>query len=219
MEGRRAGPSWWLLGAVLIYGPIALFLDGHARAPWPDQYAIGAVTLVVLWLASRTLPAGGRSTIWICIAVATGFEALGSQVWGGYHYRFGGIPAFVPFGHGLIYVFGIGLAATDLVRRYERPFSLAILAIAIAWAIGGLTLLPAATGRTDVHGLLWLPLFAYVLALQSAASFFRRALYRDDRRRAFRNVVRQLEVARADAVGERNFRQSSVGHRRRLCHH
>jgi hypothetical protein len=126
----------------------------------------------VLWLASRSLPAADRSTIWICVAVATGFEALGSQVWGGYHYRFGGIPAFVPFGHGLIYVFGIGLAATDLVRRYERPFTLAVLTIAVAWAIGGLTLLPAVTGRTDVHGILWLPLFAYVLLFSPRRAFF-----------------------------------------------
>jgi hypothetical protein len=172
VQARRAGPSWWLLGAVLVYGPLALFFDGHARAPWPDQYAIGAATLVVLWLASRSLPAADRSTIWICVAVATGFEALGSQVWGGYHYRFGGIPAFVPFGHGLIYVFGIGLAATDLVRRYERPFTLAVLTIAVAWAIGGLTLLPAVTGRTDIHGILWLPLFAYVLLFSPRRAFF-----------------------------------------------
>jgi hypothetical protein len=168
----RAGPPWWLLGVVLVYGPLALFFDGRARAAWPDQYAIGAVTLIVLWLASRTLPAAGRSTIWICVAVATGFEVLGSQVWGGYHYRFGGIPLFVPFGHGLIYVFGIGLAATDLVRRYERPFTLAILAVAVAWAIGGLTLLPSIGGRADVHGVLWLPLFAYVLLCSPRRAFF-----------------------------------------------
>ena len=219
MEGRRAGPSWWLLGAVLIYGPIALFLDGHARAPWPDQYAIGAVTLVVLWLASRSLPAGGRSTIWICVAVATGFEALGSQVWGGYHYRFGGIPAFVPFGHGLIYVFGIGLAATDVVRRYERPFTLAILAIAVAWAIGGLTLLPAATGRTDVHGVLWLPLFAYVLLFSPRRAFFAALFIATTDVELFGTWFGSWRWLGTDAVGERNFGQSAVGHRRRLCHH
>jgi hypothetical protein len=172
LHPRRTGPSWWLLAAVLVYGPLALFLDSHSRAPWPDQYAIGFVTFAVLWLASRSLSANDRSTIWICVVVATGFEALGSQVWGGYHYRFGGIPFFVPFGHGLIYVFGIGLAATSLVRRYERAFSLIVLGVAAGWALGGLTLLPPLTGRTDVHGLLWLPLFAFVLLFSPRRAFF-----------------------------------------------
>lgn len=172
MRSPREGPSWWLLGAVLVYGPLALFCDSHARAPWPDQAVIGVVTFAVLWFASRSLPAAARSTIWICVPVATAFEILGSQVWGGYHYRFGSIPLFVPFGHGLIYVFAIGFAATDLVRRYERPFVFAVLAVAIAWAVGGLTGLPSLTGRTDVHGILWLPLFSYVLLCSPRRAFF-----------------------------------------------
>ncbi|MGC1380113.1 MAG: hypothetical protein WA814_03705 [Candidatus Baltobacteraceae bacterium] len=168
----RAVPSWWMLAAVLAYGPLLLFLDDQTRAAWPGQYLLGLLTLGVLWLCSRSLAGRDRNVVWVCVIVATGFEVMGSLVWGGYHYRFGGIPLFVPFGHGLIYVFGLGLAATDLIRRHERAFAVAILGVAVLWTIGGLTVLPSLTGRVDVHGLLWLPLFSYVLLFSPRRAFF-----------------------------------------------
>ena len=82
------------------------------RAPWPWEYVLGAVTLGALWLWTTRLSPGDRAQVWLCVVVATAFEYLGSQVWGAYRYRFIGIPAFVPFGHGLVYVFAFGVAAT-----------------------------------------------------------------------------------------------------------
>ena len=161
-----------MLSGVLAFGPLMLFLDSRTRSGWPDQFVLGLLTLLALWFFSRTLPAADRRVVWLCAIVATGFEALGSLWWGAYHYRFGGIPFFVPFGHGLIYVFGLGFASTQFVRRNERNFSLAILAVAVLWTVGGLTVLPPLTGRFDAHGLLWLPLFAYVLLYSPRRAFF-----------------------------------------------
>jgi hypothetical protein len=110
--------------------------------------------------------------VWLCALVATGFEVLGSLVWGAYHYRFGGIPLFVPFGHALIYVFAFTLASTNLVRLHEKVFTRIILGIAALWAVGGVTVLASWTGRQDFHGLLWLPLFAYVLIRSPRKAFF-----------------------------------------------
>jgi hypothetical protein len=165
-------PGWYVLLAVLAYGPLLLFLDSHTHAAWPGQYLLGLLTFGVVFLCSRTLGVGDRSVVWLCVVIATGFEMLGSLVWGGYHYRFGGIPLFVPFGHGLIYVFGLGLAATDVVRRYERQFTIGVLVIAALWTIAGMTVLPPITSRTDVHGLIWMPLFAYVLLCSPRRAFF-----------------------------------------------
>lgn len=164
--------SRWVLAGVLAYGPLMLFVDSHTRNAWPDQFVLGLVTLGALWFFSRWLPPRDRGVVWVCAAVSTGFEAMGSLVWGAYHYRFGGIPFFVPFGHGLIYVFGLTLASTEFVRRNERRFCLAILAVAALWAVGGLTALPWLTGRVDVHGFVWLPLFAYVLIYSPRRAFF-----------------------------------------------
>jgi hypothetical protein len=174
---RRASPvrpstSCWVLPAVLAYGPLLLLLDSRVPAAWPGQYLLGAVTLAVLWLCTRTLDAADRGLVWMCVIVATGFEILGSLVWGAYRYRFGGIPFFVPFGHGLLYVFGARLAATSWVRRHEELFTRGILVVAAVWAIGGLTLLPPWTARHDIHGLVWLPVFAYVLLCSPRKAFF-----------------------------------------------
>ncbi len=46
------------------------------------------------------------------------------------------------------------------------------LAIAALWALAGVTVLPASPGRTDVHGLVWLPIFAYALLLSPRKAFF-----------------------------------------------
>jgi hypothetical protein len=164
-------PAWYLV-AVLIYAPVVLFVDGRLPAAWPWEYALGALTLAVLALWTLRLSARDRLQVWICVVVATGWEYLGSQIWGGYRYRFGAIPAFVPFGHGLVYVFAFSLAATPWVRRHERPFAYAALAAACAWAVAGVTVLPTLTQRTDWHGWYWLPLFAGAILLGPRKALF-----------------------------------------------
>jgi hypothetical protein len=150
----------WFLPAVLLYAPVVLFVDGRLPAAWPWEYALGALTFVVLLLWTTRLPRADALQVWICVVVATGWEYLGSQVWGGYRYRFGAIPTFVPFGHGLVYVFAFSLAALPWVRRRERLVAYGSLAVACAWAVAGVTFLPALTQRVDWHGWYWLPLFA-----------------------------------------------------------
>ena len=153
----------WVLAGVLAYAPVLLWLDARLAQPWPWQYVLGACTFAVLVVTARVLPEDERRTVWTCVVVATGFELLGSQVWGGYRYRFGAVPAFVPFGHGLVYAFAAGCVATPWIRRIERHVVVSVFALALLWTIGGLTVLAARTGRLDVHGAIWLPLFACAL--------------------------------------------------------
>ena len=174
MEEERAKPARpaWFFVALLAYAPLTLVLDGALPSPWPWQYVLGAVTFGVLWLATSRLDRRDRAQVWLCVGVATAFEYFGSQVWGGYRYRFGAIPLFVPPGHGMIYVFAIALAATSWVRRYERAFTFGVFAVAAAWAIAGLVLLPASSHRLDVHGAMWLPMFAYVVLFSPRRAIF-----------------------------------------------
>jgi hypothetical protein len=141
---------------VLLYAPAVLFVDGRLPAPWPWEYVLGALTFAILAVWTTRLRPIDRLQVWICVGVATAFEILGSQIWGGYRYRFGTIPAFVPFGHGLVYVFAFSVAATPFFARRERALAYAVLAIACAWALAGVTVLPGLTHRTDWHGIAWL---------------------------------------------------------------
>lgn len=117
----------------------------------------------MLYLAALKAPREQRAQVWTCVAVATGFEIFGSLVWGIYRYRLHNLPLFVPPGHGIVYLFGLLAAQTPIVTRYGRRVAQVVLAGAGTWALAGLTLIPAFTGRIDIQGALCLPVFAYFL--------------------------------------------------------
>ena len=153
---------YWLQAYLLIYTPIGLFADSRITAPW-QQYLLGALTFSVLYLAALKAPREQRAQVWTCVAVATCFEIVGSLVWGVYRYRLGNLPLFVPPGHGIVYLFGLLAAQTPVVMRHGRRVAYFVLAAAGGWALAGVTVLPAVTGRVDVQGALCLPVFAYFL--------------------------------------------------------
>jgi hypothetical protein len=153
---------WWLQAYFLIYTPLGLFADSRVTAVW-QQDMLGALTFLALLLASLKVPRHLRVQVWTCVAVATGFEVVGSLVWGVYRYRLHNLPLFVPPGHGIVYLFGLLAAQTPLVERYGRRVAYAVLGAAVTWAALGLTVLPLSTGRLDVQGALCLPVFAYFL--------------------------------------------------------
>ena len=153
---------YWLQAYLLIYTPIGLFADSRITAPW-QQYLLGALTFSVLYLAALKAPREQRAQVWTCVAVATCFEIVGSLVWGVYRYRLGNLPLFVPPGHGIVYLFGLLAAQTPVVMRHGRRVAYFVLAAAGGWALAGVTVMPAVTGRIDVQGALCLPVFAYFL--------------------------------------------------------
>lgn len=155
----RARP-YWLHLYLLIYTPLLLVADSRLTSIW-EQYALGVLTFAVLWLCTRRLPRAQRTQVWVCVLVATGFEVFGSLIWGVYRYRWHNIPLYVPPGHGLVYLFGLTAGATPVFQRHGRRAAYVLLGACMAWALGGLTLLPALTGRVDVQGALCLPVFAW----------------------------------------------------------
>ena len=93
--------------------------------------------------------------------MATAFEIFGSLILGGYHYRLHNIPAYVPPGHALVYLFGISAATLPLVRRHGTGITYLVLGVATVWALAGVTVLPLTGHRLDLLGASLLPLFAW----------------------------------------------------------
>jgi hypothetical protein len=151
---------YWLHAYLLTYTPLLLLADSRITALW-QQWALGALTFAVLYLAALKAPKEQRLQIWICVGVATGFEIFGSLIWGVYRYRLHNVPLFVPPGHGLVYLFGLLAARTPVVVEYGKRVAHVVLAGATTWAVLGLTLLPVVTGRVDLQGALCLPVFAW----------------------------------------------------------
>lgn len=153
---------YWLHSYLLAYTFVGLYADSRITAPW-QQYVLGALTFAVLFLASLKLPREQRMQVWVCVVVATGFEIIGSLVWGVYRYRMHNLPLFVPPGHGIVYLFGLLAAQLPMVQQHGRRVAYAVLGAAATWALLGVTALPAVTGRVDIQGALCLPVFAYFL--------------------------------------------------------
>jgi hypothetical protein len=145
---------------LLVYTPLLLLADMRLRDLRP-QLVLGALTFLALWLCTRYLPRERRLQVWVCVAVATGFEIVGSLIWGIYRYRMGNLPLYVPPGHGLVYVFGITAAGLPVFQRYGRRAGIAVLGACAIYALLGLTVLPLVTHRLDVQGALCLPVLAW----------------------------------------------------------
>ena len=144
--------------AVFAYVGVAFVVEPHAGRP--GEFMIAALTWLILIAACRSLARADRARVAGVVLVASVGEVLGSLVLGLYAYRRGCIPAFVPPGHGLVYLAGIRLAGSALLRRHARATIRVALVGGAAWALVGLV----ARTRPDVAGaLVMLALVAFLV--------------------------------------------------------
>jgi len=138
------------------YITLGLWLDRYVGGT--GQLFFGALTAAVLVGLLVLHPANVRLQTLAVIGFATLGEVVGSLIWGLYTYRLENIPAFVPPGHGIVYLAGLSLA-TLAGRRAGVLVCVAALGAA-GWAIAGLTVLPT----TDVAGAIGCAFIVAVLA-------------------------------------------------------
>jgi len=154
--------------AALVVCVIATFLALDHFASQGEQLLIGAATWAILIAACAPLEREDRARALLVVIVATCAEVLGSIVLGAYTYRLENLPAFVPPGHGLVFLAGLRISQSEPVRRHQRAFLRAVIAIVVAWGIAGLALL----GRLDVLGAITGSLLVYVLLRGRAPTIY-----------------------------------------------
>jgi hypothetical protein len=145
-------PRWYALAGP-AYLAALLALDTHAS--YPEQLALGVVTLLVLFVALVPLAPLVRAQALGVVVFATVGEVTGSLVWGVYRYRLHNLPLFIPPAHGLVYLSGLALAGR--VRARVLVWCAAIGAV--TWGALGLGVLP----RLDVAGAFGVPLLCLFL--------------------------------------------------------
>jgi hypothetical protein len=129
------------LTTVPVWAFVGLRIDSRVGAT--GQLALGILTVVVFVALLRLHTPAVRFQALGVVAIATIGEIVGSLLWGLYSYRLDNIPAFVPPGHGLVYLTGFSIAA--LGGRRALPVIASV--VAATWGLAGLTVLP-----TDVAG-------------------------------------------------------------------
>jgi hypothetical protein len=124
--------------ACVIAGFLAL--DHFANAD--EQLLLGAATWLILIASCASLDRQDRARALLVVVVASCAEVLGSIVLGAYTYRLENLPAFVPPGHGLVYLTGLSVAT--LMAKRPRILLIGAGLGAVGWGLAGVTILPAA---------------------------------------------------------------------------
>ena len=173
--------------------PTALYLDTRTHTIM-QQNILGGGSFLILFISTRFSPRVERRQVWIMVGVATCVEIWSSIVWGIYRYRFDNVPLFVPWGHGLVYLFALRAARTPLIMKHGVAATRLAFGAATLWAAYGLTLEPLLTGRLDLAGALFWPIFAWFMR-SPTAPHLRCSFFCDLRSRNLRHKFWELDLA------------------------
>jgi hypothetical protein len=133
----------------LTWVPLVLLLDRGGDL-W-FQRALGAGTWLLLVAMLRRETPLVRAQVAVVVAFATAVEYTCSPLLGVYVYRLHNVPAFVPPGHGLVYLCALAIGRSAWVVARRQALMTATVVVAGAYAVWGLVWSP----RLDVLGAFW----------------------------------------------------------------
>jgi hypothetical protein len=135
---------------VFAWIPVTLGLD-HSATLW-QQHLLGVVTWALLIWLLRGEATLVRVQTAVVIVFATLVEYTFSPWLEVYTYRFDNVPAFVPPGHGLVYLAALCMGRSRFFVRHQRTLVAATVIVGGLYALWGVS--PLAP-RADVLGLFW----------------------------------------------------------------
>lgn len=125
--------------AGITFACVAICLLSDANADMATQHALG----VCGWIFLLGLLLGENKEVRVQVAIAVMFATIGehfaSPYMGGYTYRFGNVPAYVPPGHGMVYLTAVALARSGLFLRHARAIALFVVLVCGAWSVWGIS--------------------------------------------------------------------------------
>lgn len=138
-----------LVGGVLGWITLVLVMDSHAGIA--VQRCLGLATWGVLAaFLAREAPLVRVQTL-VVVVFASCVEYTFSPLLGVYVYRLDNVPAYVPPGHGLVYLAALAIGRSAFVRAHLRSLSVVVLVVGGCWAGYGVTL----AARPDALGAFW----------------------------------------------------------------
>ncbi len=131
---------------------VVLWLDraGGGGDIWL-QRGLGLLTWSVLALALVRVSPLVRAQTAVVVAFATVVEYIFSPTLEVYVYRFDNVPAYVPPGHGLVYLSAFALGHAAFVQRRRAWWEVGVVVVGGLWAAHGLLV----ADRADLLGAFW----------------------------------------------------------------
>jgi hypothetical protein len=134
--------------------PLVLLLD--RGAPLLEQRLLGAGTWLLLFALLRRETPLVRAQVAVVVVFASAVEYTFSPLLEVYVYRLHNVPAFVPPGHGLVYLCALATGRLAWVQVRRRPLTVLTVALGGGYAAWGLLSAPLlGVGRLDVLGAFW----------------------------------------------------------------
>ena len=128
--------------AALTFFCVAISLVMDASGSQEQQNFMG----IIAWTFLVGLLFGENKEVRMQVIIAVAFATLGehfaSIYMGGYTYRFGNVPAYVPPGHGMVYLTAVALARSGFFLKYARKIAAFVVLACGAWSIWGISGFP-----------------------------------------------------------------------------
>jgi hypothetical protein len=139
--GRSDSTHGWITHALLrliLTIPLLLAIDspyGDAITYGHGQLVADLMVLLGFIYFYRRRSRRIRKIMLIGMVVGLAIEFLASIVLGAYHYRYGNIPLWIAFGHGLIYASSFRLSRHRWLRSREMPLQFLLTAFAVLYCL------------------------------------------------------------------------------------
>lgn len=134
--------------AVFTFVTVTICLTTDGFAPQAIQYVLAFFGWLFLFAFLR----GECKYVRTQVAVAVSFAVLGeyfaSIYMKGYIYRFGNVPAYVPAGHGLVYLTAVALGRSGFFQQHARKIAVFVISLCGMWVIFGIN----SSQRQDLIG-------------------------------------------------------------------
>ncbi len=145
----RPGRGWVIPVVALSWIMCVLAIDSGSTLA--VQRGLGVATWCVLvGLLVRESPLVRAQTA-IVVVFASLVEYTFSPLLGVYLYRFDNVPAYVPPGHGLVYLAALAIGRTLWVRTHASGMAVGVAVVGGCWAVYGLLF----ASRPDALGAFW----------------------------------------------------------------
>ena len=125
--------------AAFTFFSVAVSLIYDAHATLEQQNALG----VCGWVFLMGLLLGEENEVRVQVLIAVIFATIGehfaSPYMGGYTYRFENVPAYVPPGHGMVYLTAVALARSGFFQRHARSIAVFVVIGCGLWSVWGIS--------------------------------------------------------------------------------
>ena len=138
-----------IVGVVVGWITLVLLIDAGSTLGVQRLLGIGTWVVLLVLLAREALLVRVQTAVVVVFASAV--EYTFSPLLEVYLYRFHNVPAYVPPGHGLVYLAALAIGRSMFVRAHTRACMTLVLVVGGAYAAYGLVV----ADRTDVLGAFW----------------------------------------------------------------